>query len=540
MSIFSSVRLKKPKRTAFNLSHEVKMSMPMGKLVPFLCQDVVPGDTFNMNTELMMRLAPMISPVMHRVNVYTHFFFVPNRIIWNEWEDFITGGEKGDAAPVSPYMTKNNYYLLERMMHRGSLADYLGFPSTDKSHGGVDPTVPLLPDDFPISSLPFRAYQMIYNEYYRDQNLEEPIAISKESGLELAPVELLQLRDRCWEKDYFTSALPWTQRGGEVHLPIAGDAEVRYNASIGDPDTNAQVWKKAGDGNVGADTGGVDLRPNSVHHPGASMYDSNNDPVNLDPNGTLFADMSNVSSTTINELRLATRLQRWLERTARGGSRYIEQIASHFGVRSSDARLQRPEFLGGGKSPVVISEVLQTSSTDNNSPQANMAGHGISVGNTHRFKRYFEEHGFVIGIISVLPRTSYQQGLPRQFQRRDKFDYYWPEFAHLGEQPVYENELYMSATDNVHNPRVFGYQSRYSEYKFIASRVAGDFKGNLNFWHMGRIFDNRPLLNKNFVQSDPTKRIFAVTDPDEHPLYVQIYNNIKAIRPMPRFGTPML
>lgn len=520
MSIFTSVQIKKPPRTAFDLSHEVKMSMKMGKLVPFLCQEVVPGDTFRMNAEVMMRFAPMISPVMHRINVYTHFFFVPNRLIWKDWEEFITGGEDGQAEPVVPYFNFSGSDPNSMLFNVGSLCDYLGLPVEVRVN-----------DPIRVSALPFRAYQMIYNEYYRDQNLHEPVPFSLESGeVSFDDLEnIVQLRNRCWEKDYFTSALPWPQRGGDVHLPLAGDAPVFLDDVAG-----YQVVKK-----------GIDHMPQLNANLGSNNlgYLTDKDDVEtsvsgvvLDPNGTMKADMSNVTSTTINELRRASRLQLWLERNARAGSRYVEQILSHFGVKSSDARLQRPEFLGGGKNPVVVSEVLQTSSTNEISPQANMSGHGISVGNTNRFKRFFEEHGFVIGIISVLPRTCYQQGIPRQYLKFDKFDHYFPTFANLGEQPVYNAELYAG-----NNPLgTFGYQSRYSEYKYLPSRVAGDFRTNLNFWHMGRFFDNQPVLNEDFVTSDPTKRIFAVTDDDSDELFVQIYNNLKAMRPMPKFGTPML
>ena len=523
MSIFNSIRIKRPNRSVFDLSHEVKMSMKMGKLVPFFCQDVVPGDTFNMNTEIMMRLAPMISPVMHRVNVFTHFFYVPNRLIWDEWEDFITGGENGHSMPVFPYFLPSS--AVRPLMGKGSLSDYLGFPTPSSSDT-------VYPPDFRMSLLPFRAYQLIYNEFYRDQNLTPPVEFLKTSGsTSLQDVRnLFQLQSRCWEKDYFTSALPFTQKGGDVHLPIAGQAPVYYDGSS---QNNAILRNHA--------TGAVLPTGNVFNANGELAVEQSPTQIwgaNYDPQGTLKADMSSVTAVTVNEFRQANRLQQWLERNARGGSRYIEQILSHFGVRSSDARLQRPEFLGGGKAPVTISEVLQTSSSDDTSPQANMSGHGVSVGNSNRFKKFFEEHGQVFGIVSVLPRTTYQQGVPRQYMKFDKFDYYFPEFAHLGEQPVFESELCMH--DNVGPDEVFGYQSRYAEYKYIPSAVRGDFRDNLNFWHMGRTFADKPRLNHDFVTSDPTKRIFAVTDSSQDELYVQLYNNLQAVRPMPKYGTPSL
>jgi len=273
---------------------------------------------------------------------------------------------------------------------------------------------------------------------------------------------------------------------------------------------------------------------------------SNGSNVGLDPNGSLYADLSkglNVDAN-INDVRTAFQLQKWMERSARAGSRYVEQILAFFGVRSSDARLQRPEYLGGGRSPVVISEVLQTSHTiDDVSPQGNMAGHGISAAPQNGCKYKVEEHGYIIGIMSVMPRTAYQDGTPRHFFRNNRYDFYWPTFAHLGEQPVFNKEIYQNYLydgDDPDNLDTFGYQSRYCEYKYIPSSVHGDFRENLDIWHMGRKFNSRPYLNKNFVTADPTKRVFAVTDLTQDELWVQCYNQVKAVRPMPRFGEPGL
>lgn len=532
MSEFNSVWIKKPKRNLFNMSHEVKMSMNMGKLVPFFCQDVIPGDTFGVNSETMIRFAPMLAPIMHRVNVYTHFFFVPNRLVWNDWEEFITGGQDGQSLPVAPAFKTSEITRFEGgFFGSGSLLDYMGIPPLDDSTE--------YSPDYTFSALPFRAYQLIYNEYYRDQNLSDEIDFSRESGLiyeENEVNKLLALRNRCWEKDYFTSALPFTQRGSEVTLPLSGDATVFYEQQTGIKSGRFLV------GNAGSPIDKEMIPVSNADGTISNFQEYNGDgtkyPFDYDPAGSLKADLSTVNATTINDLRTAARLQEFLERNAVAGARYKEQIAAHFGVRTSDARLQRPEYLGGGKAPVVISEVLQTSSTDDSSPLAEMAGHGISVGNTNRFKKFFEEHGYIIGIMSILPRTAYQQGTPRHFLRNDKFDYFFPEFAHLGEQPIYSQELYTGAT--VSPEKVFGYTPRYSEYKYIPSRVAGDFRNSLNFWHMGRIFSGEPLLNESFVTSNPTDRIFAVTDSQYHHLWVQIYNNVRAIRPIPKFSTPNL
>ena len=513
-NIFQSVGMRKPSRNKFDLSHEKKMSMKLNKLYPIMCQEIVPGDKFRVKSEVLIRLAPMLAPVMHRMNVTTHYFFVPNRLVWNEWEDFITGGEDGNSNPAHPYVTINSFN--NTSFQKGSLADFMGVPPVE----GVQTVTPQ------INVLPFRAYQLIYNEYYRDQNLTEKIDVSKTSGAETND-EMFNIRTRAWEKDYFTSALPWSQRGGEAQIPLGSidENDVTYLPQSEAIDTLDPT------GSAGA-----------LHGTNGLLATSTGDPVQLKNIQSI-----DVNATTINDLRKANRLQQWLEKSARGGSRYIEQIFSHFGVKSSDARLQRPEFLGGGRQPVVISEVLSTySATDMGVPSANpqgdMTGHGISVGQANGFSKSFEEHGFVIGIMSVIPKTAYQQGLDKKFLRTDKFDYFWPEFAHLGEQEVQLQELYCNynGASNDELTETFGYQQRYAEYKYERSTVHGDFRDNLKYWHMGRIFDNKPVLNTEFVEADADKRIFAVEDETTDELYVQIYNKVDALRPMPYFSIPSL
>lgn len=530
MNIFDTVAINKPKKNSFDLSHEKKLSCNPGKLIPVLVQEILPGDSFRVKTEHLVRMAPMLAPVMHRFNFFTHYFFVPNRIIWNEWEKFITGGEDGLQEGTPPYFT---YATLANINHDlvepGSLLDYLGVPTLNSEESPLT--------EIAFSSLPFRAYQQIFNDYYRDENLQpiEDYEFSKDGGAEIS-ASIAALRNRSWEKDYFTSALPWAQKGAEVLLPLQGEAPVNYKAPV-DVD-NYQSTVNPNDGQKNTTGSAVST---FVINGKSYLRNAANEIISIQPGDTLFADLTAATQTTINDFRTAFQLQRWLEKNARGGSRYTESNLIHFGVKSSDARLQRAEYLGGGKSPLVISEVLQTSQSDL-SPQGNMAGHGIGVGETHQFVKSFEEHGWVIGIMSIMPRTAYQQGLPRAYSRFDKFDYFWPTFENLGEQAILNQELYFQNLGGSTNGRTFGYTPRYADYRFNFSSVHGEFKSSLAYWHAGRIFANAPDLNESFITCDEQEfaRIFNVEDPTVHKLYVMLYHNIQAIRPMSKFGEPGL
>lgn len=539
-NIFDSIQIFAPKKNSFDLSHEKKLSMNMGDLIPIYQQEVLPGDTFKVSSEQLIRLAPLVAPMMHRVKCTTHYFFVPNRLLWNEWENFITGGEDGLQAPPFPKMAVTEGSKDQFL--KGNLSDYMGIPI---------PTSDVITQNLDFSALPFRAYQHIYNEYYRDQNLEPKVAFDiGESPDATEKVELLKLRKRAWEKDYFTSALPFAQKGGEVQLPIESSFTPQYKETgiIIDSTTGLPMDSPTALATDKLNSGAGGAAGNMIFSDAAGTNPTDVHIQNLENDQQVDA-----TTVTITELRKAARLQEWLEKNARAGSRYVEQLLHMFGVKSDDARLQRPEYLGGGSQPVVISEVLQTSTTgyedslESKTPQGNMAGHGISVGKSNTFNKSFKEHGIILGIMSVIPRTTYEQGINRSWLKFDKFDYYWPDFAHIGEQELINKELFhdWAAADAV-NDETFGYQSRYAEYKYQQSSVHGDFRTgaagevNLSYWHMGRVFDQQPQLNSSFIQSDPTHRVFAVDDPTEHKLYVQIYNRVKALRPIPYFSNPKL
>ena len=497
-NIFNSVQLEKPKKNVFDLSHDVKMSMKMGQLTPVLVTECVPGDSFQIGCDSLIRFAPMVAPVMHRMDVSVHYFFVPNRLTWDNWEKFIVDANTPHVLPYISYSGSPYWDQFKKFM------DYMGVPP-NTSGGSVIQQ---------LNALPFAAYQAIYNEYYRDENLVPEVDYKLADGMANQAILCAQ-RNRAWEHDYFTASLPFAQKGTAVDIPIGSidnDVAVNWNSlenahtSVTYDTINSQV--------IGSSAG--------VSTSGTPEMIAKTSDIDIQP-------------TTINDLRRAFRLQEWLEKNARGGTRYIENILMHFGVRSSDKRLQRPEYITGIKTPVIISEVLNTSATAEE-PQGNMAGHGVAV-STGKYGNYFcEEHGYIIGVMSVMPQPAYQQGLPKTYLKNDPLDFFWPSFAHIGEQPVTNNELYAyTATGN----DTFGYVPRYAEYKYQPSRVAGDFRTILDYWHLGRIFATQPALNQAFIECTPEQceRIFAVQDGEDN-LYCQIMHKIKAVRPMPKFGTP--
>lgn len=500
-NFLNSIRVKAIKGNVFDLSHDVKLSMDMGNLTPILVQECIPGDKFNIRSESLIRFAPMVSPVMHRITSYIHYFFVPNRILWDNWKKFITGNNGESIVPAPPVFPGATMY------QPGSLADYLGVP-VGVSVQGSD-----------VSALPFAAYQCVYNEYYRDQNLIPEVDYKLQDGAVSNTIRLTTLRKRAWKHDYFTANLPFAQKGQSVTLPMGSFPDVDvYDASpSGNPRTEWTTNNGTTDiPRIPGNSSTSDLRAKT-------------------------SDITGATSSTINDLRRAFRLQEWLEKMARGGSRYVEQTLAHFGVRSSDARLSRPEYIGGSKQNVVISEVLQTSDTGGQeTPLGTMGGHGISASSGKNSSYFCEEHGYIIGVMSVIPDGAYFQGLPRHFSRRSHLDYAWPTFAHIGEQEVLQKEIYYNSTDG-NNNNTFGYLPRYAEYRIQPSRVAGEMRTTLLQWHLARKFANRPALNQTFVECVPDTRIFAVTDGsiNQH-LWCHVFNNVRAYRKLPKYGTPAL
>jgi len=490
-NIFNNVAPASPGRSKFDLSYEKKLTCDMAELIPILHDEMYPGDTFQIGNEIVVRFQPMLAPILHEVNVYVHYFFVPYRLLWDDFEDFYTGGPDGDfTAPIPEWQPTDTTI--------GSLWDYIGFP-TDTDPAGAYPI------DFPRS-----AYNLIYNEWYRDETLIDEVALDNESILY-----------RAWEKDFFTSALPWQQRGSTVALPV----EVNSAPAVG---------------GVSPSGTGVGLEGST------SLLQAGTNGVN-NPELIEALNKLQVASFDVSELRTAFQIQKWQERNARAGSRFTEFLRSHYKVSPTDARLDRPEYCGGSKSPVIISEVLQTSASssdvfESDTPQGNMAGHGITANRTMAASYKAEEPGIMMGIMSVMPRSAYQQGIDRQWLRKSNLDFFFPEFVNLSEQAVEQAEIFTSDVE-AENRTLFGYQQRYGEMRVKKSLTCGMMRSSapisFDYWHLARDFASAPLLNQEFIECHPSKRIFAVQDTEDS-LIINVANIITATRPLPFIGEPGL
>ena len=505
-------------RSTFDRSHGLKTTFNAGELVPIYVDEALPGDTFSCNLTAFSRLATPIHPTMDNAFMDSHFFAVPVRLVWDDFEEFMgetktykaAGATRLDgtpdfsvAAPIPPTITAGGSGEAEQ-----SLSDYFGIPTKIAA--------------LEFSALWHRAYTLVWNDWFRDENLQAPKTVLTTSGADATTYALL---NRGKKHDYFTSALPWPQKGADVTIPLGTSAKVSYDGPTG---------VTAGQPMIFSTVDGVERNLAA----GSSILEVNN--ATSSPAYPLYADLSDATSATINQLRLAFATQKFLEIQARGGSRYIEVIKNHFNVTSPDARLQRPEYLGGGSSPVNISPVAQTSSTDATTPQGNLSAIGTTVLSGHSFTKSFTEHTIVIGMVSVRTDLTYQQGLNRMFSRETIYDYYWPTLSTIGEQAVKNKEIY--AQGSAADETTFGYQERYAEYRYKPSSITGKFRSNatgtLESWHYAQEYSALPLLGDSWIQVTDTnvQRTLAVASEPQF-IFDSLFK-LKCTRPMPVNSIP--
>lgn len=531
---------------AFNLSHEHKMTCEMGYLVPNLLIEVEPGDTIDLRSSIFCRAEAMLAPVMHRYDVIQHYFYWPKRCAMpKHWEDYITGGEDGNDATVWPYMMSPATGYA-----RGSLGDYLGLPCdtrVDTSESSTETSQ--VQSAFAHSAVPFRMYAEIFNYWYRNENLQDKLTWSDQPGLDNTTNTTLQKKN--WPKDYFTSALDRTERGEPTYLPFSGVDEIPV---IGNGNS---VIFTAGSGLedialYNSDSGNqlfAAMANNSanVGKPAGTIRQTGNVPttrilgVSTDPEKSgLVANGSSSISLSYRDFQLTARMALFKRRLERAGSRLVEWTSEFFGVRVPDDRICKPVFLGGFRSPLMITPVEQTSSTDAVSPQGNLAGRGTASGQSRKIRKSFVEEGLVMGIMCIMPKAEYSQGLHRLWTRKTRWDHFVPMFDVAGDQEIKNSEIYTQGTDD--DEGTFGYKPAYQELRSIPSSVHGEMRkgGSLTFWTGGRLFDSLPQLNSDFVTADPSNRIFAVTAEGVHHFTIEAFHEIRALRLLDKYGNPLI
>lgn len=567
-NIFNSVPRPDVPRSFFNMSFNKKFDCDMGQIIPISCEEVLPSDRYKLGVEAVFRTTPLIAPIFHNVKVKFESFFVPTRLIFDDWEEFITGGIDGKSEVLLPLW--DTYYNANKKPDKYSLWDYFGLPINGNSYipnSTTDPNKETLPIDFYK-----RCYNLVWNTYYRDENIDSEVSLTNDNILY-----------RRWTKDYFTSALPFQQRGNEVGVGITGTGMAEFLANVPlqytvlfKNDNSHLPFKQDYSGLDG--TGivlGFDSATNNIFYDIPKYRDSGSDKYIIGSgqaanasmsfpyvpvNGRAFADyrdtgnpigtyglndnvvkVNNVSGFNIASLRDSWQLQKFLEKSAYGGGRYIEQCLAHFGLSVNDSRLQRPEFIGSFKGVIVFDEVVSMAQTTNK-PQGTLAGKGVGAMSNKFGSWLCPEHGYILTLMTICPANGYNsQGFDKKLLKRNRYDYYFPTFAHLSEQIIQNQELYaVSSADNAVSK--FGYTSAYNEYRTNRNQVCGSLRDTLSIWHLNRIFSNAPALNSDFIKMDGTsesmKRVFAVQN---EPAFVCAVNMIqKAVRPLPKFGVPGL